>query len=175
VNAAVEPPGDTGPGTRSSRPTGTTNTTGTTDTTSPASGAVDARQAAGTLLRAGLLPAVVVDTLVVLAAIPAESEAVVGALVGTLLTVTAFATGPLLLRWARNVEPFMLFALAVATYLTVVSALGIAYSLLSDASWLHGGWVGAAILAGALAWLAGQARATAKLRILTFGDHASVG
>jgi ATP synthase protein I len=159
MNAAVEPPHDTA----AEAPA------------SPAGGPVDARGAAGTLLRAGLLPAAVVDTVVVLAAIPAESEAVVGAIVGTLLTVMAFATGPLLLRWARNVEPFMLFALAVATYLTVVTALGVAYSLLSDASWLDGGWVGAAILAGALAWLAGQARATAKLRILTFGDHASVG
>ena len=63
------------------------------------SGAVDARAAAGTLLRAGLLPAVVVDTLVVLAA----------------------------------------------------------------------------ILAGAFAWLAGQVRATAKLRVLTYGDRVSPG
>ncbi len=136
---------------------------------------LDTRRAAGVLLRAGLVPALAADAVVVLAAIPSESEAVVGAVVGTMLTVTAFAAGPLLLRWARNVAPAMLFALAVAAYLTVVSALGVAYALLSDASWLDGAWVGYAIVAGGLAWLAGQTWATSKLRILTYGDGTPAG
>lgn len=135
----------------------------------------DTRQVAGTLLRAGLVPAVVADLVVILAAIPSESEAILGAIVGTLLTVTAFAAGPLLLRWARDVAPFMLFALAMATYLTVVTALAIAYALLSDATWLNGAWVGGAVLAGAFAWLAGQVWATARLRVLTYGDQSAAG
>jgi hypothetical protein len=136
---------------------------------------VDARAAAGVLLRGGLVPALAVDAVVILAAIPSASEAIAGAAVGTLLTVTAFAAGPLLLRFARNVDPAMLFALAVTAYFTVVGALGLAYALFSNASWLAGEWVGIAILAGALAWLAGQVRATAKLRILTFGDEGGRG
>lgn len=126
---------------------------------------------AWSLLRAGLLPALVVDGVVVLAAISAGRGAVVGALVGTLLTVAAFGVGPVLLRYARNVEPVLMFALAVGGYLAVVSVLAMAFALLSDATWLEGGWVGAAILGGAAAWLAGQVRATAKLRVLTFGDR----
>ena len=127
------------------------------------------------LLRAGLLPTLVVDGVVVLAAITAGGDAVVGALVGTLLTVAAFGVGPVLLRYARNVEPVLMFALAVGGYLAVVSVLAVAFALLNDVAWLSGGWVGAAILAGAASWLAGQARATAKLRVLTFGDRATPG
>jgi len=140
----------------------------------PADG-TDPRRVAAVLLRAGLVPAVVVDAVVVLVAIPSSSEAIAGAVVGTLLTVTAFAVGPLLLHWARELDPSMLFALAVASYFTVVGALAIAYALLSGVSWLDGAWVGAAILAGAFAWLAGQVRATAKLRVLTYGDRVSPG
>jgi ATP synthase protein I len=136
---------------------------------------VDTRRASCVLLRAGLVPALAADAVVVVVAFWSQSEAVVGAIVGTLLTVTAFAAGPLLLRWARDVAPFLLFALALAAYLAVVTVLGVVYALLSDALWLDGGWVGYAILAGALAWLAGQAWATSKLRILTFGDEPSVG
>jgi len=151
-------------------------------TADPAAGpAADSRDSSGerpvawVLLRAGVLPALVVDGVVVLAAIASGGEAVVGALVGTLLTVAAFGVGPLLLRYARNVEPLLMFALAVGGYLSVVSVLAVAFALLSDVAWLDGGWVGAAILAGAAAWLAGQVRATAKLRVLTFGDRATPG
>jgi ATP synthase protein I len=135
----------------------------------------DTRQAAWVLLRSGAVPALAADLVVILAALPSATGAVAGAVVGTLLTVTAFGTGPLLLRFARNVEPFLMFALAVAAYLTVVSLLGVAYALLSDVSWLESAWVGYAILAGSLAWLAGQVRATAKLRMLTFGDGPPAG
>jgi ATP synthase protein I len=145
------------------------------DRSGEVSGGTDARGVAWVLLRAGLLPALVVDGVVVLVAIRAGSDAVAGALVGTLLTVAAFGVGPVLLRYARNVEPTLLFALAVAGYLTVVSVLAVAFALLSDVAWLEGEWVGAAILAGAAAWLAGQVRATAKLRVLTFGDRVTPG
>ena len=127
------------------------------------------------LLRAGLLPTLVVDGVVVLAAIRPGGEAVAGAVVGTLLTVAAFGVGPMLLRLARNVEPLLVFALAVGGYLTVVAVLAVAFALLSDVAWLDGGWVGAAILAGSAGWLAGQVRATAKLRVLTFGDRVTRG
>jgi len=151
-------------------------------TARPAGPAADSRDRSGErpgvawmLLRAGLLPALAADGVVVLAAIASGGEAVVGALVGTLLTVAAFGVGPLLLRYARNVEPVLLFALAVGGYLAVVSVLAVAFALLSDAAWLDGGWVGAAILAGAASWLVGQAWATAKLRVLTFGDRVTPG
>jgi ATP synthase protein I len=136
---------------------------------------VDGRRVAGILLRAGAVPALAADLVVIMAALPSATEAVTGAVVGTLLTVTAFGIGPVLLRYARNVEPTMLLALAVAAYLTVVSALGVAYALLSDVVWLESFWVGIAILAGSLAWLAGQAWATSRLRVLTFGDRVSPG
>jgi hypothetical protein len=135
----------------------------------------DPRRVAWLLLRAGLLPAAVVDGVVVLAAISSGADAVVGGLVGALLTVAAFGVGPVLLRYARNVEPVLMFALAVGGYLAVVSVLAMAFALLSDVAWLDGGWVGAAILAGAAAWLVGQVRATAKLRVLTFGDRGTPG
>jgi hypothetical protein len=138
-------------------------------------GGADGRAVAWALLRAGLVPALVVDGVVVAAAVTAGGDAVAGALVGMLLTVAAFGVGPALLRYARNVEPVLLFALAVSSYLTVVGVLAVAYALLSEASWLEADWVGAAILGGAASWLAGQVWATAKLRVLTFGDRVSPG
>lgn len=145
------------------------------DRSGEVSGGADVRGVAWVLLRAGLLPALVVDGVVVLVAIRSGSDAVAGALVGTLLTVAAFGVGPVLLRYARNVEPALLFALAVGGYLAVVSVLAAAFALLSGVAWLESAWVGAAILAGAASWLAGQVRATAKLRVLTFGDRLPPG
>jgi hypothetical protein len=139
------------------------------------SNGTDGRAVAWLLLRAGLVPALVVDCAVIVAAAVAGGAELAGAAVGTLLTVAAFGVGPVLLRYARNVEPVLMFALAVGSYLTVTGVLAVAYALLSEASWLHGSWIGAAILGGAAAWLAGQVRATAKLRVLTFGDQHSPG
>jgi hypothetical protein len=141
----------------------------------PSGDADGTRRTAWVLLRAGLVPALVAGAVVVALAVPSGSEAVTGAAVGTLLTVTALAAGPLLLRAARDVEPLLLFALAAATYLVVVTALGVAYALLSDVTWLDGAWVGGAVITCAAAWLAGQVRATAKLRVLTFGDRVPPG
>lgn len=121
------------------------------------------------LLRSGLVPATVAGVLVTVFAVTDGTRAVIGALVGAALTVVAFCVGPLLMRAVRNVDPLMTFALALTSYMTVVFVLAVAYGLLSDASWLAPGYVGGAILACAAGWLAGQIRATAKLRVLTFG------
>lgn len=135
----------------------------------------DAPRAPWLLLRAGALPALVAGLAVTAAGFTSGAPAVVGGLTGTALSVTALATGPLLLRAARNARPTMLFALAVATYGLVVGVLGLAYWVLDDVPHVNTKWLGAAIIAATLAWLAGQVRQTSRLRLLAFDDRMPPG
>jgi hypothetical protein len=138
-------------------------------------GADDTPRAPWLLLRAGALPALAAGLLVTAAGFTSGRAAVLGALAGTVLSVTALASGPLLLRAARNVRPAMLFALAVTTYTVVVGVLGVAYAVLGDVSQVNTTWLGGAIIAATLAWLAGQVRQTSRLRLLAFGDRVPPG
>lgn len=142
---------------------------GTGAGSSRGSGSSGEPEPAWILLRSGLVPASAAGALVTLFAVTDGARAVIGALVGAALTVVAFCAGPLLMRAVRKVDPVMTFALALTSYLVVVIVLAMAYGLLSDASWLSADFVGGAILACAAGWLVGQIRATAKLRVLTFG------
>lgn len=128
------------------------------------------------LLRAGLGPAVLV-VLALGGASTALSGArgLLGVAVGGALAIAALAVGPALLRLSRDMEPAMVFAVAVAAYFTVVGVLAAVYLALGGAGWLSGEHAGAAVIGAAAAWLAGQVRATSRLRILAFGDRIPPG
>ena len=127
------------------------------------------------LLRSGLLPAAAVVAAVALAGLRDGSRGVLGALLGGGLAIGALAVGPGLLRLARDMEPAMVFAVAVGAYFTVVGVLAAVYLTIGAADWFSGGYAGAGVIAAATAWLAGQVRATSRLRILAFGDGVPPG
>jgi len=131
--------------------------------------------AAGALLRGGLRPAVVAGALVTAVAAFSGGRSAAGAATGTALAIAALATGPLLLRRGRSWAPPALMALALAGYSGAVLLLGLAFALLAPASWLSSGALAAALVVVTIAWIAGQAWAVARLRVLAFGDAGEPG
>lgn len=61
-------------------------------------------------------------------------------------------------------------ALALAGYSGAVLLLGLAFALLAPASWLSSGALAAALVVVTIVWVAGQAWAVTRLRVLAFGD-----
>lgn len=125
---------------------------------------------AAALLRGAGVPAIAVSlgaSLLSLLAGPAQAAS---AGTGAALAIIALATGPLLLRLGRSYSPVGLMALAVFGYGLVVIALGIAFALVSGASWLVGEYAATGALACTGVWIAAQARSTSGLRVLLYGD-----
>ena len=87
------------------------------------------------------------------------------------MAIIALAVGPLLLRLGREWTSVGLMALAVTGYGAVVFFLAIAFLLLTNASWLQGGYAAIGVIACTSGWLAGQLRSTQRLRVLAFGDE----
>lgn len=125
---------------------------------------------AGALFRAGALPAAVISAAVIAAASPWGLPAVTGAGIGSAAATGALAVGPLLLRLGRDLDPPLLFGLALGGYAAVVMILGGLLVLAGPATWLSGKSAGVAAVAVTSGWLAGQLRATRRLRILAFGS-----
>jgi hypothetical protein len=115
------------------------------------------------------IPAVTVAAAVSLGALLAGPSEASSTALGAVLAIAALAAGPLLLRLGRGYSPPGLLTLAVCGYGLVVTVLGLAYVLVSEADWLAGGYAGIGALTAAGVWLAGQARSTARLRVLTYG------
>ena len=125
---------------------------------------------AGELLIGAGVPAVTIGALVSMGSLFAGPSQAVSCVLGALLAIAALAAGPVLLRIGRSYSPPGLMALAVCGYGFVVLLLGLAFLLVSEASWLAGGYAAIGALAVVAAWLAGQARSTSRLRILSYGD-----
>jgi hypothetical protein len=127
---------------------------------------------AATLLRGAGVPAIGAGlgaALLSLLAGPAEAAS---AATGATLSIIAMAAGPLLLRLGRGYTPVGLMALAVSGYGLVVIALGIAFALVNEASWLVGKYAAIGALVATGVWIAAQARSTSGLRVLLYGDPA---
>ena len=98
------------------------------------------------------------------------TPAVLGAAIGTVLTVAAFAAGPAVLRTSSRWSPPAAMSIGVGAFVGGLVVLWAAYLLLADATWLEPTSVGVAILASATGWLAGHVRAVGRLRVLAFGS-----
>jgi hypothetical protein len=59
---------------------------------------------------------------------------------------------------------------AVGSYSVLVMALGASWVILGSAPWLSFGYLGGSLIACAVAWLAGEVRAVARLRILSYAS-----
>jgi hypothetical protein len=125
---------------------------------------------AGALLRGGGIPALLTCAGVAACCLPAGTSAAGSAAVGGVMAIIALSVGPMLLRLGRNWTSVGLMALAVTGYGAVVFFLGIAFLLVSNASWLSGGYAAIGVVVSTSGWLAGQLYSTQRLRVLSFGD-----
>jgi len=119
-------------------------------------------------LRGGGLPAAVAAVVVTGAGVPSGGGAVAGAAVGSVLAVLSLAPGPLLLRRSATWSPPAVMAAAVGSFGVIVMLLGLAFAVLGEQSWLSAGHLAVALVVVTSAWLAGQARAAARLRSYAF-------
>jgi len=122
------------------------------------------RCAAGTLLRAGAAPLLAVGVVIVALASVQGARAGAGALVGTAVAGAAMAVGPCTLHLVRSGPPVAVMAAAVGAYGALVVGLGLLWALLTRIDRLSAEHLGLALIAGVVAWSAGQVRATARLR-----------
>jgi ATP synthase protein I len=123
------------------------------------------------LLRGGAVPALGLTVPVSLGFGLTSGVAAAGSVVfGAVLAIVGLAVGPLLLRLGRAWSPTALMMLAVCGYGAVVLGLALVFLLVSEASWLDGGAGAVGLVAAVGAWLAGQTRSTARLRVLLYGD-----
>jgi ATP synthase protein I len=137
--------------------------------TRASAGAATARPARA-LMVGGALPGAVAAVVVSLICGAFSGRAAGSALIGSLLSLAAFAVGPALLSMSRTLSPPAVMAVAMAGYLITVMVLAIAYAALGAVGWISGQHVALGILVTAAAWLGGQMRAAARLRILAYGS-----
>lgn len=127
--------------------------------------------------RAAAVAAGVAGLLVTLAAVLGDASAARGAAVGGVLAVGVFALGAGSVDVVSRVAPgaSLMFALITYTFQVVVMALAFVVlnrSGLLDAE-LDRTWLGAAIIVGAVVWIATQLRVATTARILAFEDTAT--
>ena len=134
------------------------------------SGAGPARGPAAAMWRGGAIPAALVGLLVVALSALAGGRAAGSALIGVVITVIAMGAGPILMSISRHWSPPAVMASALAGYMMTVLVLAVAFVLLAPVTWLSGEHVGIAMVAVVVAWLAGQMRASSRLRILAYGS-----
>lgn len=123
----------------------------------------------GALLRGTLLPVAVVGGLAVAVSARDSPAAAVGALIGAGLAAAAFSVGPVIMNLARTWSPPAVMAVALTGYAVLVGVLAMVYLILERAAWLSHVHLGWSLFACALAAIAGQVRAVARLRVLAFG------
>jgi hypothetical protein len=101
------------------------------------------------------------------------SAAVGGAVVGTLLAVSALAVGPLVLPVVLDRSPVVVLATALTSYLLTVLALGVAYAALSGVDRIDGRFVGAAMVVATLGTAVGQLVAVRRSRVFVVDQDAA--
>jgi len=117
------------------------------------------------MLRAALVPTLVVDVLTVVAFwLAAGPRAGLAVLLAVTVATTFFAAGLFVMGRLAGVSPVSFLAAALAVYLGQVLFLGIVIVALSGASWLDGTAFGLGALVVALAWQVFQVVAFLRMR-----------
>ncbi len=122
------------------------------------------------LLRAAMVPVLVVTVAACAISALSSGAALTGALLGAGLAAVAFSVGPAVMSVAGTWSPPAVMASALAAYLTLVVLLGAIFAWLRSQPWLSTTHLGWTLLLTAAAAVAGQARATSRLRVLAFGS-----
>jgi len=127
---------------------------------------------AAALLRATVLFGGVAGVVLAAACAGWGGAAAAGAAIGATIAVVALSIGPLIMRTGSQASPPAVMALAMAGYLTLVVLLGGAYLVLGSVRWVAPGFVGLGLALATMAGIAGQLRASTRIRVLAFGSAA---
>lgn len=117
------------------------------------------------MTRGALAPTLVVAAIAVGASALTGPAAVAGAALGAGVVVVFFGLTLLLMRAARRLAPQMLLGVALALYGTKVAVIGGLVLALRDQPWLSPPAFAVAVVACAVAWLAGQVAGFRRARV----------
>lgn len=121
------------------------------------------------MLRGGALPAVAVAVpAVALGALLAGRDGAAGAAAGSAAVAASSLLTLVTMLVTRHVAPELALGAALLTYSTKVVALGLALLAWREATWMSPTAFALSVLAGVLAWTAGELRAFARLRLPVF-------
>lgn len=105
----------------------------------------------------------------VLGGILSGSDAALGALVGTVMVVTVFAGGALVVGLVAGVQPAASLLVALLTYTLQVVAMALVFVVISGSGLLEktldAQWLAGAVIVGTIGWMAGQIVSTTRLRL----------
>lgn len=122
------------------------------------------------MLVGGVVPCAAVGLVAVaVATATGGAHGAVGALVGVALVAVVFSLTLATMRVTRRVAPELTLGMALLTYTTKAAALGLALVAWRDATWMSTTALGATVLACTVAWLAGQVRSYAAMRVPVYG------
>ncbi|GAB2766858.1 hypothetical protein GCM10027020_19530 [Nocardioides salsibiostraticola] len=112
------------------------------------------------LVGAGAATAVLGAVLALVGGLVDGSPAAYGAIVGTLLAITVFGLGAAAVNLVAGVLPTMSLVVAMMTYILQLVVIWLVLSALESTELLEStlarGWLGGAVIIGAMAWMAGQ-------------------
>jgi ATP synthase protein I len=126
------------------------------------------------MMRGALRPTVIAAAAAAAVGAFAGLPGLTGALLGAALVIAFFGAGLWLMRLTRNLEPSLVMAVVLVSYVAKVMALGVVLVLLKDASWLSVPHLALSALACTAVWLGAEIRAFTRLRVLAF-DPAGPG
>ncbi|MBM9461277.1 hypothetical protein JK386_15355 [Nocardioides sp. zg-536] len=132
----------------------------------------------GVLARAALAAGVAGAALVILAALVSGASAAAGAAVGGVLAIAVFAFGAFAVDAVARLLPAASLLFAMLTYTLQVVVMGLAFVALNRSGLLDSevdrGWLGGAIILGALVWTAVQLRLATTARIPIYDTTSEV-
>ncbi len=130
------------------------------------------------MLRGALLPSTVAGVLALVAVVlwRGGSDALLGGLIGLVVSVGFFASGMFLLsRLVRSASPHAFFAVAMAVYLGQVIGLLLVIMLFNDAPTVDGVSLGVVALVVTLVWQVFAMRALRRARVPVYDPSAGPG
>lgn len=106
----------------------------------------------------------------VVAVVMGGLNALLSALLGSLMVLVFFGARLLVMRRTARSNPQMVLVAALGVYTVKIVLLGVAMILLMGVSWVVGPALGLSVIACAVAWLAAEMHAFVKLRVPVFGS-----
>ena len=132
----------------------------------------------GAMLRGALLPSTVAGALAVVGVVlwRGGSDALLGGLIGLVVSVGFFASGMFLLsRLVRSASPHAFFAVAMAVYLGQVIVLLLVIMLFNDAPSVDGVSLGVVALVVTIVWQVFAMRALRRARVPVYDASTGPG
>lgn len=123
----------------------------------------------GAMLRGGGLPALAVGAVALVVATAVDGRlGAAGSALATAVVVVSFASSVLVLRRTAALDPLLVFAVAMVTYVTKVGLLGLFLLLFAGADWLSPRAFALTAVVTALAWTTGEVVAFTRVRTLVY-------